>query len=365
MLQFNVSNLNAEVATRTTDLITITNGNVYICDAVTYGGNTPSFQLASGGQNAVNPVVTPQLCFADNFCFIVDGTNFLSLDLDAEQVSPFVATVGSTPANFQLCCVWRGSLVLARQTGQEQLWMMSRIGAYTDWGFNSNVTDTARPVSGVSGAYYGKIGDPIIALIPVSDNILYFGCQDQMFAFVGDPRAGGVLDHFLTDCGILGPNAWALDTIGTLYWLSASGLQRLAKGYTIPQNISQSVIPGYFLGLTREGYTFSLVWYEDVHQLHIYATQVGTQSLHMFWEERTGGFFPQSFLTVGLSAVLHGPALCHPLRRRHTTGPIRAAGWARRIYSRLPGHTHRQHIGPGRWQSEYRGQRPTAGGSSN
>ena len=301
MLGFNVSNNNAQTATRTTEIITVTNGNVYIGQSVTLNA-TPSFELVTGGSNAINPNVTPQIAVADGLAFIVDGTNDIYVDLSQNVLYPMenatingVAFAGSEPPNCQLTCIWRGSRVIARQVGQEQFWAISRIGVYNDMNFSADPTDGARAVAGTSDEFYGKIGDDIVALIPLNDDILLFGCVNQIFAFVGDPRYNGVIDHFIRESGILGPNAWAFDTIGTLYWLGPAGLFRLAKGYTIPQNLTREVIPDYFANVSRSTNTINLAWYEDLHQLHIYITPTvatGTPAIHMFWDERTGAFEP-------------------------------------------------------------------------
>lgn len=304
VLQFNVANNNSQSAIRSTELVTITNGNVYICQPITYNAS-PSYQLVTGGSNAINPNVVPQMCFADSYCFIVDGTNEVYIDLSQNTLNPVTGTSNlggippfpspNPPANMQLCCIWRGSLVLARQTGQEQYWIISRIGIYSDFNLSASPTDGARSVDGSSGQSYGNIGDEIVALIPLNDDILLFGCVNQIYAFVGDPRYNGVIDHFIRESGILGPDAWAFDTIGTLYWLGPAGLFRLAKGYTIPQNLSREVIPDYFANISRATNTINLEWYEDLHQLHIYITPTvatGTPGIHMFWDERTGAFQP-------------------------------------------------------------------------
>lgn len=282
---------------RKQQVIVIANGNVYQGDGYAPGASA-MIALTTGGTAKFLAGSVPQMAAADGNVYITDGFNYAVLNLATNTTAPMVADAGTLPPQCPLCCIWRGSLVFAGQIGNAQNWYISAIGDYTNFDYTMAGTSPTSAIAGNSGNAYGKIGDPIIALIPLNDDILLFGCVDQFFAFVGDPRYNGVVDHFIQDVGIFGANAWAFDPVGTLYFVGSGGLYRLAKGSTIPENLSNRVLPGFFQAIDAQTNTLNLCWDQDRFGLWIFITPTiatGTGGIHIFWDQRTGGYFPQQF----------------------------------------------------------------------
>jgi hypothetical protein len=309
MSQFQVLSSSAIISFRQTDLVmTDELGNIYQGTGEA-SISTPVFGLVQNGANALvaESFPVPQIAVGGGYAFLVDGTNLLQLNLSTQSVAPLVTTAGTAPTGCQLACIWHGRLALARPTGQEQNWYLSRIGVYTDFAYQTPTGDPAAAFASTSGTIFGAVGEQIVALIPLNDDILMFGTVGNMFAMVGDPGSGGVVDHFIQGIGIFGPNAWTFDTVGTLYWIGNGGLYRLMKGYTIPECLSATVCSDYFAGLDQANLAINMCWYEDYHQLWIFASSTVSNTapgVHLVWEQRTGGFFPQQFGPLAVADAL-------------------------------------------------------------
>lgn len=282
--------INSRATYRANNLIAVANGNIYV-------GDVTGFAVASSGTGALNAGVPCSGAAIDGKVYITDGTNIKVLTLQTKTVSTYAATVGSAPAHCTLVAIYRGRLVLAAPTDGAQNWFMSRVGVYTDWSFGD--TDSARAIAGNSGAGFGKIGDPITALMGFGDDVLLFGGDHQIWAMMGDPAAGGTLDHFSDGVGVFGKDAWTMDPMGTIYFVGHAGFYRLPKGATSPENLSRDVIAQYFDGINRLLTYTMLEWDRDRHVCWICNSNVAPNlpvpSIHMVWDSRTGGFFPQEF----------------------------------------------------------------------
>lgn len=280
----------SQAAYRQNSIVAVANGNIYV-------GDLTGLAVASGGSGVLNAGVPCSGATIDGNVYITDGVNTKVLNLQTKAVTTYAATVGSLPPACTLVAIYRGRLVFAAPIGSAQNWFMSRVGVYTDWSFGD--TDSARAIAGNSGAGFGKIGDPITALMGFGDDVLLFGGDHQIWAMMGDPAAGGVLDHFSDGVGVYGKDAWTMDPLGTIYFVGHGGFYQLPKGSTVATNLSRDVIATYFEGINRAIQWSLLEWDRDRHGCWICISNVApnaaVRSVHLFWDSRTGGFFPQQF----------------------------------------------------------------------
>lgn len=262
-----------------------------------YRGDLSSTTLTidSGGTNGFAQGVAVRGCYLDQTAYFVDGTNFKKLDLVNGGFAAVVATAGVLPTLCQLCCIWRGRLVLASPQNNGSTFFMARVGTPTD--FDYSQLDPARAIAGNAGASFGKIGDNITALIPFGDDILLFGCDHSLFAMVGDPAAGGVIDHFCDGIGIYGQDAWCMDPSGTVYFVGQGGFYSITKGSTVPTPLSKTVINDFFTAINRKTQSVRCVYDRDAVGVRIFVVNIATGGTQtgLWFDARTGGFFPEQF----------------------------------------------------------------------
>lgn len=204
---------------------------------------------------------------------------------------------GTTPTNCFLCCNWRGRFVLAGDSNNPQNFYMARVGVPTDWDFSQ--TDPAAAVAG-NLSESGQIGEPIVALIPYTDDYMLIGCTNSLWMLQGDPADGGSITRVSDQMGLVSPNSWCVDPVGTLYFIARGGLYSVRpiwEFYQPPQLLSGETYDQYFQAIINGSFYISMQWDVDAKYLHIFATptddtQVGT---HLIWDQRNGGLWPQVY----------------------------------------------------------------------
>lgn len=210
---------------------------------------------------------------------------------------------GATPTNCYLCCNWRGRLVLAGDSANPQNFYMARVGQPHDW--NYAATDPAAAVAG-NLSESGQIGEPIVALIPYTDDYMLIGCTNSLWMLQGDPADGGSIVRVSDQMGLVGPNAWCVDPAGMLYFIARGGLYSVRpiwEFYQPPQLLSGDTYDQYFTALVNESAYINLVWDVDAKFMHIFATPTAASSVgtHLIWDQRNGGLWPQQY------PLAHGP----------------------------------------------------------
>ncbi len=215
------------------------------------------------------------------------------------------APQGLTPTNCFLCCNWRGRFVLAGDSGNPQNFYMSRVGVPTDW--NYAATDPAAAVAG-NLSESGQIGEPIVALIPYTDDYMLIGCTNSLWMLQGDPANGGSIVRVSDQMGLVSPNSWCVDPAGTLYFIARGGLYSVRpiwEFYQPPQLLSGETYDQYFQAIINGSYYISMQWDVDAKYMHIFATPTNgtTQGVHLIFDQRNGGLWPQQYpLTQGPTA---------------------------------------------------------------
>jgi hypothetical protein len=229
------------------------------------------------------------------------------------EVADWTARHGAVDASARGIVNWRNRLVLYGSPGDPLNWTMSRRGDPFD--FDYAATDAAAAVSGSVGQV-GRLGEPIVSAMPVSDEVLVFGCRRSLWMLRGDPQAGGWVDRLSETVGLAGPRAWCLDDTGRLYVLGSAGLYRLSTSGRL-ENLSagRAGSIGELLDVTGAGSAgeqYVTLAYDAAREgVAIFRTPYASGvATHYFLNLRTGGLFPESYPeAIGPTSAAFYPSL--------------------------------------------------------
>jgi len=237
--------------------------------------------------------------------FLVDGAQPRYYDPLAagDKVRNWTARRGRIVQTCKGAVNWRNRLVLFGSPEDPQNYHMTRQG--DPWDFDYDRRDAASAVTGhLSDA--GRIGDPITAMCPLSDDLLVIGSTRSVWVLHGDPMQGGYADRRSDQTGILSPNAWTTDPHGRLYFLGEEGLYVLPPGGRV-ENLTAARIPaisGYRgvapgqSGASGQHYV-TLAYDADRHGILIFLCPYASgAATHYFYDLRNDALFPESYPDV-------------------------------------------------------------------
>ena len=277
--------INLTALSATSSVATATTATAHGINAgasVTISGATPS-----GFNGTVTVVSVPT---ATTFTYAVASTVTGSATGTITVVSPYTGN----QTTCTLACNWRGRLVLAGDSGSPQNFYMSRAGTPTDW--NYGATDSATAVAG-NLSLSGLIGEPIVSLIPFTDDIMMIGCTHSIWMLQGDPAAGGTIIPVSQNIGVLGANAWVKDSFDSLYFIGTGGLYKcrpLWEQWQPPQLLTGETFNQFFQDLNPSANIITLMWDEDARYLYMAITpnDDATQGTSLVYDARTEGVWP-------------------------------------------------------------------------
>jgi len=240
----------------------------------------------------------------DGNLFIVGGTTpkvYRPMESDPSKVLPWTARKGAIVSTCTGIVNWRNRVVLFGAKVDPQNYYMSRVGDPFDFDYGQEDAEAA-----VAGnlSVAGRIGDPIQAACPLSDDVLVFGCSRSIWVMHGDPKAGGRAIRLTDQTGILGQNAWTTDLQGNLYFFGEEGLFKMSA-HSAPVNLTSSRLPslsGYKhvkpgTGGTAGEHYISMSYDADRHGVLLFLTPYGaaTAGTHYFYDLRTNSFWPEKY----------------------------------------------------------------------
>lgn len=276
--------------------------SIHVAGGTIYGGTITFMTAATGGSNLFNPYALLSGDFGEGNAYIVDGTNTWQVAISNMTVTALTATAGTVPAGCRICVVWNDRLILANQAGGgEQNIFASRQGLYTDWLVAQQDAQTAWALNAVGTA--GHVGQPVACLAPITSDLMMIGCDTQIYMMEGDPAAGGAVRLASPTVGIFGQHAWCVNEKGVIYFVGSGGFWRFHPklaatfyGEQAMENLSDKKYPQFFQQLNRASQNVIVEWDQDRRGCWIFASPGnGTQGTHLFWDERTEGFFPVQF----------------------------------------------------------------------
>ena len=234
--------------------------------------------------------------------FLVDGGQPRYYDplAASDKVKNWTARKGELIKTCRGIVNWRNRLVLFGSIDDPQNYHMSRQG--NPWDFDTGIGD-ARSATAGSLSDAGRIGDPITALCPVSDEMLVIGCTRSIWVMHGDPMQGGYATRHCDQTGILASNAWTTDPQDNLYFLGEEGLYVMAPGGR-PKNLTSIRIPGLSgyravqpgqAGSAGQHYV-TLAYDADRHGVLIFlAPYAAAAAVHYFYDLRNDALWPESY----------------------------------------------------------------------
>jgi hypothetical protein len=187
--------------------------------------------------------------------------------------------------------LYRGRIVLSGVQDDPQNWFMSRAGDPLDWDYGGTVT-ALMPVAG-NNSVAGLVGDRITCLAPVGDDLMVMGGDHTLWVMRGDPADGGRVDNLSQQVGIIGPDAYAIDPTGTMYFFGNGILWRLTFGTNGGLTaLSQGRLDKTFGAIDFSLNTMRLLWDDILHGLHIFVTPtISGTTTHYWWDARTDSFW--------------------------------------------------------------------------
>jgi hypothetical protein len=243
-----------------------------------------------------------------------DSPRLCVFDPAGNTLALVVASMGTVPVKCDLVCQWRDRIVLAGDRDNPHLWYMSKSGDPTNWDYSPGSTTSLDAVS-ATNSDAGRIGEPIRALIPHTDQCMLFGCSSSVWALVGDPQFGGSLFPINYEVGVLDRAGWCYDSEGNLWLFTQDGLY--AHGPGCPSrdsklvSVSREKLPAELLRIDRDAYTVSMTYDFFARGIHLFVTKTSgsTGVGHWFIDTRVtragdrvtaadAAFWPQSFQTT-------------------------------------------------------------------
>jgi hypothetical protein len=272
--------------TRTNQIVLTTNGKAYV-------GDTTSTTQCTGSVTIDDTNAIPQIAGSRGYAYIADGTQYCKrVDLSTKTVSNLSASAGTAPQYCQLACFWRDRLILAAPVDSPQNFFASAQGTHDDFDYSEEGEGAPFAGNAALGAF---IGDPLTALMPMTDDYMLLGSDSSLWRVTGDPTSGGTINLVSNSIGVAGARAWCQDPNGAIYFVGNGGFYRVGgEGEAVP--LSRGILDGVFANINRATTIVQCVWDRDNQGCMIFMTSKATgASTHYWWDSRTGGFFPMIY----------------------------------------------------------------------
>lgn len=279
----------ASVSDWSTYSIDVNNDVVLITSASGGGGTNGTYKISS--------VASGEITLTTSWCTGVGATCTYSIQRAPKVYAPvantlsiWTATAGQVPTGCRLCVRYRDRIVLAGDPDNPHLWYMSRLGDPLDFDYGADPDDLAKAIAGTV-AEAGRIGEPMTAMIPHTDDYLIFGCTNSVWVLGGDPAYGGQINNLSQTIGIVDKQAWCRGPAGEIVFLSRDGLYLIqAGGQSYPVSISRERLPEELLNVNPSIYTVSMVYDPILRGVHVYSTRASTDSTdhwYLDWETKS------------------------------------------------------------------------------
>jgi len=204
--------------------------------------------------------------------------------------------LGIVPVGCEAIALYRDRLVLSIDREDPWIWYASRQGDPNDWDyFPTEANDPGRAIFATL-ADAGKLGQPITALIPHSDDYLIFGCDHSLWMMRGDPAIGGQIDNISYEVGIVDKRAFSKTPDGAVVFLSDDGVYAIPIGsVSPPQSISHERMPQDLKRIDPSLNEVVMGFDPEYRGIHIFiSARNGTSGRHWYidWEDKT--FWPDT-----------------------------------------------------------------------
>lgn len=287
------------LSVRTITRVAVAGGTVKTFD-------TSSWTTPTGGSSALSanaPVIFSSEMFGD--LFFADGINTQyyrgsdgtvrdwSSDLSAGTFP--VSSGGRYP---RLIVSWAGRIVMAGLEDDPHNWFMFKQGDPFDIDYSPSNPSVQDAVAGNNAPLAGKSPDVITSLVPVSNDVLGFGCDHSIYVLSGNPLDGGVIDLVTDDTGMAWGRPWTKDERGMIYFVGMRGGFYRWSGRGVPERISDKRGDHLFMNLDMDKTVVRCVYDDEQRGIWITMTDIsgsGATDINVFYDLRTEAFCPDQF----------------------------------------------------------------------
>lgn len=199
---------------------------------------------------------------------------------------------GQVPTGCRYIGLFRDRLVLSGQVDDPHAWYACRSGDPEDWDYGASDTDYDRAVAGTNTTA-GKVGQPVTAVIPFSDDYMLFGCTHASWKVDGDPAYDGFIRNISQKEGPYNGKAWTWLSDGHGLLLTRNGLHAVEPGVRgAPVSVSREKLPQELRELDDGTMTILMEWDLRERYVHIYNTSEAKKDLpHWWFNPQTGAFW--------------------------------------------------------------------------
>ena len=235
----------------------------------------------------------------DGEIYVADGQEIQVYSAADDTVRELRAkSFGAVPHRARLIEQWRGRMVAARTDEAPGIWRMSRMGDWEDWDEFPTVPDAAAAVTSQTSRA-GVCPDAINTIVPYSDDVLWFGCDNSIWQLSGDPGAQHVFDNINDEIGMAYGKPWCRDDVGRLWFFgSKGGLYTMEQGSL--RDIAGDRIRQRLRKVDLSKYFVRLAYNYEEDGIHIFLCPFDNPQIpvdHYFYCKRTGSFHVDHFGT--------------------------------------------------------------------
>ena len=234
--------------------------------------------------------------------FYADGRSAQYYKSETRAITTWTPTSGTLPIDASdkrptLIENWRGRIVMSGTEADPAEWYMSKVGDAFDWNYSPDTITETQAVAGVNSPA-GKAPDVIRCIIPVSDDILVFGCDHSIWQMTGDPMLGGRLDEIVDGVGTPWGRPWCRGSSGEFYLFGTrGGVYRGVPGQGV-QKITEGRFEERMNNINLNTNLVRLVWNEQERGVHVFVTPLtigDSSNEHYFYDTRTNSWWIDKF----------------------------------------------------------------------
>jgi hypothetical protein len=225
--------------------------------------------------------------------FFADGIGYRVYDHQLRQLRDFEEAVsGDFPPRCRFIAAYRGRLVLAGGDNAFTIFQ-SRFGDPFDFEFGVEIQSIAQAVAGTTSSQ-GSIPEPVTALMPWRNEVLFVGTSESLWAITGDLADGGRLDHIDKSQGVAPGYAWCESPRGIYYFSNRGGVMLISGSFPVP--VSRAIERRLEeVDLSANSIEMRYNWIDKTVHVFVVPNSLGSVTEHFVYCEESGAWFVDDF----------------------------------------------------------------------